>query len=105
MDQLRVNPALVHESGVQVGELAETLRSELSASSQQIAASQSGWIGRSAEALSALLAEWDNDTEIHHRNIAGHGERFVQAARMYGHVDENEADSLKNASHAFGTDV
>lgn len=103
MDHLRVDPALVHESGMQVGELAETLRTELSASSQQISASQSGWIGKSAEALAAKLAEWDEAAQIHHQNIAGHGEKFVEAARMYGHVDESEAAAVKRAGDAFGT--
>lgn len=101
MSHLRVDPAAVHESGKQVGELAETLRSDLASSSQQIASAQSGWIGKSAAALAAKLAEWDEDAEIHHHNISGHGERFVAAAAMYGHTDESEAETVKSAGDAF----
>lgn len=101
MGHLRVDPAAVFESGKQVGELAEALKSEFDSSSQQIASSQAGWIGKSAAALAAKLAEWDEDAEIHHHNISGHGERFVAAATMYGHVDESEATALKSAGDAI----
>ncbi|QRY47068.1 WXG100 family type VII secretion target [Mycolicibacterium boenickei] len=101
MSQLRVDPAAVHESGKQVSELAETLRSEFASASQQIVAAQSGWIGKSAAALAAKLAEWDENAEIYHSNISGHGERFVAAAAMYGHTDESEADTLKSAGDAI----
>lgn len=102
MSHLSVDPAAVHESGRQVGELAEMLKTEFASSSQQIASSQSGWIGKSAEALATKLAEWDEEAEIHHHNISGHGERFVAAATMYGHVDESEAESVKSAGDKFG---
>lgn len=101
MSELRVDPAAVHDSGKQVGELAETLRSEFASASQQIAAAQSGWIGQSASALAAKLVEWDEHAEIHHHNISGHGQRFVAAAAMYGHIDESEADKLKSAGEAL----
>ncbi len=101
MSHLRVDPAAVHQSGKEVGELAETLRHEFASSSQQIAAAQSGWIGKSAEALAAKLAEWDEQAEIHHHNISGHGERFVAAATMYGHTDESESQALKSAGDAI----
>lgn len=101
MSQLRVDPAAVHESGKQVGELAETLKGEFASSSQQIASSQSGWIGKSAAALAAKLAEWDDEAEVHHHNISGHGERFVAAAMMYGHTDEDEAQNLHSAGDAI----
>jgi WXG100 family type VII secretion target len=102
MGEMRVDPTAVHESGAKLQEIAHTLHSELSDSDKQIAASHSGWVGKSAEALASKAAEWREATRTHHGDINDHGEKFVKAARMYQGTDESTADEVKQAGSAIG---
>jgi WXG100 family type VII secretion target len=101
MSELKVDPAEVHKSGVDLGDIAATVKSEFSNSDEQIASAQSGWIGQSASALASKAAEWQEATNDHHEALVEHGHKFTAAARLYGHVDESEADSVRRAGEGI----
>lgn len=101
MSELNVDPAEVHKSGVELGEIAATVKSEFGKSDQQIASAQSGWIGQSAAALAAKAAEWQEATTDHHQTLVEHGNKFTEAARLYGQVDESGAQSVRSAGEGI----
>lgn len=102
MGELKVDPAAVHASGVELHQVAQTLHAELSAADEQIAASHAGWVGQSAQALAAKAAEWREATQTHHSDLTTHGHNFVQTARAYRGVDDEAADQVEDAGSAIG---
>lgn len=98
MRELRVNPSDVLQSGVEISDIAATVKSAFTDSDTEVASAQSGWIGMSAAALGSLAAEWQEATAAHHQNLAEHGSKFVTASKKYGQIDESEADAVRNAA-------
>lgn len=98
MSELRVNPAEVHRSGVELGDIAATVKSVLGKSDAEIASAQAGWVGNSAGALAALTAEWQQSTQLLAEILADHGDKFTAAAKQYGLADESGADSMRGAA-------
>lgn len=98
MSELRVTPAEVHRSGVDIGEIATTVKSAFTTSDTAIASALSGWVGQSATALASISTEWQKATETHHKNLAEHGDKFTSAAQLYSRHDQSSADSVRNAA-------
>jgi WXG100 family type VII secretion target len=98
MRELKVDPAEVHRSGVDVGEIAAAVKSAFTNSDTEIASAQSGWMGKSAAALASMAAEWHAASDILAAGLVEHGINFTAAARQYGHVDQSGADSVRNAA-------
>jgi WXG100 family type VII secretion target len=98
MSELRVKPSEVHQSGVEIGEIAATVKSAFTKSDTEIASAQSGWVGESARALASMTTEWQEATNKHHENLVEHGKKFTTAAQRYGQHDESSADSVRNAA-------
>jgi WXG100 family type VII secretion target len=97
MSELKVDPAEVHKSGVELGEIAAAVKSEFSKSDEQVASAQSGWVGQSAAALASKAAEWQEATKEHHEILVEHGHKFTAAARLYGQTDEAAGSSVRRA--------
>lgn len=98
MGELSVDPSEVHRSGVEIGKIATTVRSAFSTSETEIASAQSGWVGKSADALGSMAAEWQEETKALVEILIEHGSKFTAAAKQYGQVDEAEADSVRQAA-------
>lgn len=103
MSELKVDPAEIHTSGVEVGEIAARTRSAFADSDTAIASAQSGWVGRSAGALASLAADWQEATALYPKNLVEHGEKFVDAAEKYVQSDESGAASVRKAAQDIGT--
>lgn len=58
---------------------------------------QTGWVGASAAALHAKMAEWQSVTVQLCADIAAHGEAFRSAAAGYETTDANSAEALDNS--------
>ena len=102
MSELRVDPSELHKSGVEVGQIAATVRSAFTNSDTALASAQSGWVGRSASALASMATEWQEATASHHQNLVEHGEKFAAAAKKYGQADEAGASSVRKAVQNIG---
>jgi WXG100 family type VII secretion target len=98
MSELRVNPSEVHQSGVEIGEIAAAVTSAFTNSDTEFASAQSGWVGQSGAALAELTAEWQQSTPVLADILADHGAKFTAAAEQYGHADESGADSVRSAA-------
>jgi len=61
-----------------------------------IEAAQARWVGASAAALPAKLAEWQSITTELCTDIAAHSESFRNAAAVYGSTDANSAENLND---------
>lgn len=92
-----VNPDQVSQSGVEVGQAAEVMRTRFGAADSDIGSSMSGWVGRSAEAMAAKASQWSAATTAYHQDLAGHGEKFVAAAGLYRSADEEGAGAVDGA--------
>ena len=98
MRELRVDPSEVHRSGVEIGNIATTVKSALSHSDTEIASAQSGWRGSSADALASVATEWQQTTKALVEILSDHGNKFTAAAKQYGRADERGADSVRDAA-------
>jgi WXG100 family type VII secretion target len=58
--------------------------------------SQAGWVGASAAALQAKIAEWQSVTAELCGDIAAHSEAFRSAAAGYETTDTDGAEALTN---------
>ncbi len=103
MSELKVDPAEIHTSGVEVGEIAARTRSAFGDSDTALASAQSGWAGRSAGALASLAADWREATALYPKNLVEHGEKFVAAAEKYVQSDESGAALVRKAAQDIGT--
>ena len=101
MSELRVDPGEVRKSGVEVGEIAATVKSEFAKTDHEVASAQSGWVGQSAAALAAKAAEWQEATAAHHQTLVDHGEKFTAAAHRYTSTDESGAGSVRRAGQGI----
>ena len=102
MRELRVNPSEVHRAGVEIGDIASTVKSALANSDTEIASAQSGWMGMSADALAAIATEWQQTTQLLVAILNDHGDKFIAAAKKYGEADASGADSVRNAAENVG---
>ena len=93
MSELKVDPAEIHKSGVEVGEIAARAKSAFADSDTALASAQSGWVGSSAGALASLAAEWREATVLCPKNLVEHGDKFIEAAEKSG------CDLIFMASH------
>ncbi len=103
MGELKVDPAEIHTSGVEVGEIAARTRSAFADSDTAIASAQSGWVGRSAGALASLASDWREATTVYPQKLVEHGEKFVEAAEKYVQSDESGAALVRKAAQGIGT--
>lgn len=102
MSELEVDPAEIHKSGVEVGEIAARAKSAFADSDTALASAQSGWVGRSAGALASLAAEWREATALCPKNLVEHGEKFIEAAEKYVQSDESGAALVREAAQDIG---
>jgi WXG100 family type VII secretion target len=102
MRELRVNPSEVHQSGVEVADVATTVKSAFSNSDTEIASAQSGWMGKSSGALASIATEWQQLTKVLVEILDDHGNKFTAAAKKYSQVDESGADSVREAAENLG---
>ncbi len=98
MSELRVNPSEVHQSGVEIEDIATTVKSTFSRSDTEIASAQSCWTGESADALASMTTVWKQTTQVLVDILVDHGNKFTAAAKKYGQVDEAGADSVRQAA-------
>lgn len=98
MHELRVNPPDIHQSGMEIGDIAATMKSAFVDCDARINSAQSGWVGSSAAALTSMAAEWLQATNDHDQSLIEHSDNFIAAAKKYGRVDESEADSVRSAA-------
>ena len=70
------------------------LRAAHAAADSDIAHAQAGWVGASAAALQAKIAEWQTTTEQLTGDIAAHGAAYRAAANGYTDNDSNAAEAM-----------
>ena len=75
MGELKVDPATLRSSGVEVGQIADTVKAAFAAADAAVASAQSGWVGTSANALASLAGAWQDATTTHHANLVAHAEK------------------------------
>jgi WXG100 family type VII secretion target len=93
-EPLKVNPADLHLSADRMSVHHADLRAAHAAADSDIESAQSGWVGASAAALQAKLAEWQATTEQLCGSIADHERAFRAAGNRYQAVDGHSADSI-----------
>lgn len=93
-DHLKVDPIDLHMSSAHMDMHHADLRTAHADAHADMEAAHGRWIGASAAALQAKLAEWQETTEQLCGDIAGHGEAFRAAAHSYTNVDADGAQAI-----------
>lgn len=93
-EPLEVDPLDLHLSADHLGVHHAELRTAHTAADGDIEAAQAGWVGASAAALQAKLADWQATTEQLCGSIADHEQAFRAAKNQYQAVDGETADHL-----------
>lgn len=91
---LEFDLADLHVSANHMGMHHAALRAAHAKAYSDIDAAQTGWVGASAAALQAKLAEWQATTEQLCGSIADHEQAFRAAGKTYETVDGHSADNL-----------
>ncbi|ORW02543.1 hypothetical protein AWC14_06355 [Mycobacterium kyorinense] len=84
----------LHISAEQMNVHHADLRAAHAAADSDIEGAQSGWVGASAAALQAKLAEWQATTEKLCGSMADHEQAFRAARAAYLKVDGESADDI-----------
>jgi WXG100 family type VII secretion target len=95
-EPLEVDPIDLHISAGHMSVHHADLRAAHAEADSDIEGAQAGWVGTSAAALQAKLAEWQATTEQLCGNIADHEQAFRAAAQKYTTVDGESADHLND---------
>ena len=93
-EPLKVDPIDLHMSADQMSVHHADLRAAHAEADSDIEGAQAGWVGASAAALQAKLAEWQATTERLCGSIAEHERAFRAAGRQYETVDEDGAEKI-----------
>ena len=96
-EPLKVNPTDLHVSADHMSVHGGDLRAAHAAAHSAIEGAQAGWVGASAAALQAKLAEWQAATEQLCGTIADHEAAFRAAGNQYQRVDANSAKTITDA--------
>lgn len=81
-EPLKVDPIDLHMSADHMGVHHADLRAAHTGADSNIEAAQAGWVGTSAAALKAKLAEWQATTEELCGSIADHERAFRTAGNQ-----------------------
>ncbi|SRX92596.1 WXG100 family type VII secretion target [Mycobacterium shimoidei] len=95
-EPLKVDPLDLHVSADHMSVHHADLRAAHAEADSDIEAAQTGWVGASAAALQAKLAEWQSTTEQLCDSIAGHEQTFRAARNRYQAVDGHSADIIND---------
>lgn len=95
-EPLRVDPVDLHMSADHMSMHHADLRAAHADADSDIEAAQAGWVGASAAALQAKLAEWQATTQHLCGSIADHERAFRAAGNQYQTVDGRSADNISN---------
>ncbi|MCV7259520.1 WXG100 family type VII secretion target [Mycobacterium shimoidei] len=98
-EPLKVDPIDLHISADQMSIHHAELRAAHTEANSDIEGAQAGWVGVSAVALQAKLAEWLATTEQLCGSIADHEQAFRAAVQQYETVD---ADGAEKITHELG---
>jgi WXG100 family type VII secretion target len=93
-EPLEVDPVELHISANHMSVHHADLRAAHAAADSEIEGAQAGWVGASAAALQAKLAEWQSTTEHLCGTIADHEQAFRAAGNQYRAVDGQSADNI-----------
>lgn len=98
MDQnLRVDPADLHHAGHQIGGWHVDTHDSFTTAHAGIASSvASGWIGSSAEAMSARLASMRTAGTAITSNLNSHSEHMASSATNYETTDDHGVEMLQS---------
>src|SRR5690242_13545544 len=92
---LRVNLEQLVTSAAQITGHGEDLATSHLSADNRLAAAQSGWTGRSAEALARRAALWaENSTQLVTR-IGDHASDFYSCAQAFSAAEHGNAEKLK----------
>lgn len=93
-EPLKFDPADLHVSADHMSVHHTDLRAAHTAADSDIEGSQAGWVGASAAALAAKLAEWQATTQQLCGSMADHEQAFRAARAAYLKVDGERADDI-----------
>ncbi len=93
-EPLKVDPIDLHMSADHISVHHADLQAAHAAADSDIEGAQAGWVGASAAALQAKLAEWQATTEQLCGSIADHERAFRTAGHQYETVDEDGAEKI-----------
>ncbi|MGH3642245.1 MAG: WXG100 family type VII secretion target [Mycobacterium sp.] len=93
-DRLKVDPIDLHMSSDHMDVHHTELQAAHGASDGVIEGAQAGWVGASALALQARMAEWQATTTQLCGDIAAHGAAYRAAANGYAQNDSEAAEAL-----------
>jgi WXG100 family type VII secretion target len=99
---MRVDPVTLHASAGHIDGSADDLRAAHGSAHERIAAARAGWIGASAAALTAKVAQWEEESAAHYTELVKHGHHFRSAAASYLDTDTDAQSEIENAGSKLG---
>lgn len=106
MSDMSVDPADLHQSGHFCNTYHGETQDKFDSAHEGIAgAVGSGWVGSSAEAMSAALETMRSSGDAIVGRLAKHADDFTSAAHSYQQTETQSTDTLKNTEHHGGLNL
>jgi uncharacterized protein YukE len=94
VDDLDIVPEQVYQAAAVGRARHEELAGTYASTQSQAWDAETGWVGRSGAALSALLDRWQSDAAGHHRLLNDHHDGLYTATSMLVGMDRLNAEKL-----------
>ena len=102
-DKFEVDVPGLIQGGVDVGYRAEMLSTAHGQSIASVGDAQSGWVGSSAQALTAMAGKWEQISSRQARAIENQAVRMDTAAKLFADMEERHAQKLKAVGEQTNT--
>jgi len=102
---LGVNSVDLNAAAGEVDTAADDLAVQHASAHERVAAAQAGWIGASAAALAARVAQWEEETVDHYTELVTHSDHLRSAAADYADTDADAASGIDSAVCKLSDDM
>ena len=93
-DSVRVDTGDLHGSAGAVNDMADTVAVRHSAADGRVGSAMPGQVGKSAAAIGAAAAKWQQDTAALVARLSDHGAAMRTGATAYENTDEAGASNI-----------
>jgi len=92
--RIEVNPELLTTAGGQVTGYTQDLEATFTSGDARMSAAQSGWTGRSAQALNTRVAAWQTTSAVISGRLVDHSAAFRITGAEFAETEQNNASAV-----------
>ena len=99
-EPMNIDPELLIAAGVQTEAHSEDLFDSHSRADAIVDSALFGWVGRSADAMSALAVAWSAATATLYNGVYAHGEALRLSGMTFAEIERHNAQAAAQVPHS-----